>query len=446
VDLDSVVIDAYLRDNQEFAKVAMGRFRPETLTAFGQIAWQTIQEYEKQHRRLPPRELITDETGFVFTQMEGEPIPTDVILEKLQKRHRFSILRDGLKEASLLLSRGEMDKAEAQALGIARELDIDSQTMVRYAELPQAVDQARILYENTKNGITGVPFPWPAMTAMTFGLWPGTLTFFVARPGTGKTWVAVLVCWSAWAQYNKKVLIVSPEMGLGELGERIVARHGQHSYKNLVSGRIGKFAEPRLYSTYEKLKEGKNFYIIDDEDHLTSDYIDDAVHRLKPDLVAIDSVYMLRVEQKRLSRGAGSRGDRFERMASTAAWMRSGARRTGVPWLGIHQLSRAGDIANNKKIMRQLKRGKFAGQLQNAVAYADELLWHCHNLFALVQDEDMKVDKKMLIVPLKVRRQANFTLVAIRWCMEKMEFEELGNRVIEKDDELAEPEIGDIIL
>jgi hypothetical protein len=428
VDLDSVVIDAYLRDNQEFAKVAMGRFRPETLTAFGQIAWQTIQEYEKQHRRLPPRELITDETGFVFTQMEGEPIPTDVILEKLQKRHRFSILRDGLKEASLLLSRGEMDKAEAQALGIARELDIDSQTMVRYAELPQAVDQARILYENTKNGITGVPFPWPAMTAMTFGLWP------------------VLVCWSAWAQYNKKVLIVSPEMGLGELGERIVARHGQHSYKNLVSGRIGKFAEPRLYSTYEKLKEGKNFYIIDDEDHLTSDYIDDAVHRLKPDLVAIDSVYMLRVEQKRLSRGAGSRGDRFERMASTAAWMRSGARRTGVPWLGIHQLSRAGDIANNKKIMRQLKRGKFAGQLQNAVAYADELLWHCHNLFALVQDEDMKVDKKMLIVPLKVRRQANFTLVAIRWCMEKMEFEELGNRVIEKDDELAEPEIGDIIL
>lgn len=446
MDLDSVLLEAYLRDSQEFQVATMGRFRPETLTTFGRLAWEQIREYEKQYQRLPPKDLVTEETGFVFKPVDGEPVPVSVVLEKLQKRFRYSILRDGLKEASLALSRGELDKAESQALGIAHELGLDSQSVVRYAQLSDAAREAQVIYENTKNGVMGVPFPWASMTAMTFGLWPGTLTFFVARPGTGKTWVAVLVAWNAWATYGKRVLVVSPEMGLGELGERVVATHGKHSYKNIVAGSLGKFAEPRLYETYDKLKVADGFYIIDDEDRLTSEYIDDVVHHLKPDLVVLDSVYMLRVEQSRLSRGAGSRGDRFERMASTAAWMRSSARRTNTPWVGIHQLSRAGDVASNKKIMRQLKRGKFAGQLQNSIAYADELLWHCHNVFALVQDEDMKIDKKMLLVPLKVRRQANITLVAIRWCMEKMDFEELGNKVIENDGELAEPEIGDIIL
>jgi len=54
------------------------------------------------------------------------------------------------------------------------------------------------MYQKVASGHRGIPLPWPTIDAMTSGLWLGTVTMFVARPGVGKTFVAIIAARHAW--------------------------------------------------------------------------------------------------------------------------------------------------------------------------------------------------------------------------------------------------------
>ncbi len=41
-------------------------------------------------------------------------------------------------------------------------------------------------YKKIKDGFSGIPLPWESLNNMTMGMWAGTVTMFVARPGVGK--------------------------------------------------------------------------------------------------------------------------------------------------------------------------------------------------------------------------------------------------------------------
>jgi replicative DNA helicase len=286
-------------------------------------------------------------------------------------------------------------------------------------------------YERTERGEIGIPFPWPTMTAMTMGLWPGTLTFFVARPGVGKTWTAVIMALFAWAA-GKKVLIVSPELNRVELGERFVAKYGAYSYSDMVTAKLGLMGKAALKRTVDELvQKGDNLFILDDEEHIGPESIEQAIETVEPDIILIDSLYMLRVEQGKIKgKGPGSKNSaasRSDRIVETVDWARGLSRRVQRPIVGISQLSR--DAKMKKEAADSLKRGKGTGGLEDAVALSDALFQDAHNLFALFQDRDMRLDKQLVYVPLKVRRQAMISHVCVRWDMEKMDFSEIGSFV-----------------
>lgn len=248
------------------------------------------------------------------------------------------------------------------------------------------------------------------------------------------TWTMVLVCWHAAFEQKLKVLLVSPEMNRVEMGERFVVKHGGFNYGDVVSATMGMYAEPQFIKTCEEIEhspEASNLFILDDEDKLEPAFIEEAIEASDADLVAIDSAYMLKVAQGGIKKGPGSRGDRQERMVSTVDWMRSTSRRTQKPLCAISQLSRQGEVKKSAK--ETMKRGHGTGGLENALAFSDTLFQDCHNLFAMYQDDDMKLDKQMLYVPLKARRQALWSAVVTRWDMDEMNFEEIGTSVITDD-------------
>lgn len=244
------------------------------------------------------------------------------------------------------------------------------------------------------------------------------------------SWTAVIIAWHAWMQ-GYKILIVSPEMSRVELGERVVARHGRLAYGDLVGATLGMFEEQRLYETFSDLKTSEkvdNFRIIDDEDRLEPGFIEDAIEDYKPDVVLVDSVYMMRVQEGRVKSGAGSKGDRMERMVSTVSWLRRTAKRTQIPVVGVSQLAREGGKIK-KKTKEKVKRGESTGGLESTLAMTDTILWDVHNLFALYQDDDMKLHNQMMYVPLKVRRRAKIAGVVTSWDMTTMTFHEIGTKV-----------------
>ncbi len=269
------------------------------------------------------------------------------------------------------------------------------------------------------------------MTGMTLGLWPGTLTFFVARPGVGKTWTAVLVALHAWS-VGLKVLIVSPELGRVELGERLVAKYGLFAYGDMITARLGSMNENILRDKVKELEEkGKNLWVLDDEDHLTPEAIEQAIETVEPDIILVDSIYMMKVAKgqvKGKGPGAGSsKGGRYDRILETVDWLRTSARRYQRPVVGISQLSR--DAKTKKSAADQIKKGHGTGGLEDAIAMTDTLFMDAHNLFALYQDKDLRLDKQLIYVPLKVRRQANVSHVVINWDMTTMNFDEIGTYV-----------------
>ena len=248
------------------------------------------------------------------------------------------------------------------------------------------------------------------------------------------TWTAVIMAEHIW-KIGMKVLIVSPELGRIELGERLVSKYGQFAYKDIVSATLGDMAEKALEKSVKELSEGlgERLFILDDEDKLGPDYIDQAIEACQPDIVLIDSLYMLKVEEGKI-KGAGSpKGDRMDRVVQTINWMRGVSRRKrswspmGLPVVGIHQLSREGKPKS--EAVSALKAGRGTGGLEDAVALSDALFWNAHNLFAMFQDEYMRQDKQLMYVPLKGRRQAKMSSLVIRWDMDTMDFQELGTKV-----------------
>jgi replicative DNA helicase len=294
------------------------------------------------------------------------------------------------------------------------------------------VPEVRELYERTKRGEIGVPFPWATMTAVTMGMWPKTLTGFVARPGVGKTFTLINIADFAYFEHGKRVLIVSPEMTRVELAERQVALRGRFNYGDLVAATLGTFAEPKLYEAIEGLTEtAQGYYILDDEERLGASYIEEAVDAVKPDLLGIDSLYMLRVAEGKVKGGPGSKGGRYDRILDTVDWMRSFNRRANIPFVAISQLARAAKVKKGAK--QSLKKGHGTGGMEDALAMSDTLFWDFHNLFGMYQDEDMRQDKQMLYVPLKARRQAKINSIVTRWDLDEMNFEEIGTQVEQRE-------------
>lgn len=405
------------------------------------LAWEFIHDYQSKHGGVPAASILFEQTGAIIKPpTEGdEEVAVSFVVDLLFERAEYKALTYGLGKSSEALEQGDQVESVSEVLRLADHLRKAKAEGLQIHSLGEVAPDVLAMYERVKAGETGVPFPWQIMTEMTLGMWPGTLTFFVARPGVGKTWTAVIIAEHVAFEANRKVLIVSPELGRVELAERFVAKHGSFAYKDMVSATLGDMAEKQLRKVVAELHAaGTNVFILDNEERLEPGYIEAAIEAIEPDLLEIDSIYMLRVAEGKIKKGPGSQGDRRERIVDTVNWMRTMSRRSwtfapeGLAVMGISQLSRTGKVS--AEASKTLKAGRGTGGLEDAVAISDELFWASHNLFAMYQDEYMRQDKQLLYVPLKARRQAKMCSLVVKWDLDEMDFSEIGTRVIEQDD------------
>lgn len=266
-------------------------------------------------------------------------------------------------------------------------------------------------YEKVANGATGIEFPWPSLTNTTMGMWPGTITFFIARPGTGKTQIATLCGAHAWRASGsvpggRRVLIISPEMSKDEIAERFFVGEAKVSYPNVVKGMLSSFEYPKFKGAVDALRNESGIWIMDSEDGLSPQNIDSKIKLLKPHLVAVDAVYELPFK-----------GDDMEKVAAALTWMRSSSKRHNYACVAFSQF--------NRKQEEIVKKG--GGSRLGVIAMSDKIGWVAHSVFALEQDKDMKLDRRLKIVPLKLRRGQHLgDGIEIRWDFNAMDFSEIA--------------------
>jgi len=442
VDLDSAALWLSTRSPEALRKAKDFSLREELFRGAGKVAWRFIHTYIDEHGEMPPPSIITENSGQSIAETE-DGVTLTYVLDKMHERAEFLALKYGLGKSLEYLEQGDQSEAVEEVHKLDGHLRDTSMKKVRIHTLAEVMPEVREMYERTKRGDTGIKFPWPTMTSITMGMWPKTLTFFVARPGVGKTFTLINIGDYAHFIEGKSVLIVSPEMSRVELGERHVAIRGKYSYGDIVGATLGNMVEPKFFDTIKTIQADEGYWILDDEERLEPSYIEEAIDATNPDLILVDSVYMLRVAEGKVKGGAGSRGTRADRILSTVDWLRSLCRKTDKPFAAVSQLSREGTV--KKGAATTIKKGLGSGGLENAVAMTDTLFWDAHNLFAMYQDKDMKDDKQMLYVPLKARRQANWSAVVTRWDLQTMNFEEIGTKVEAEGSKYNDSQYDDVV-
>ena len=119
----------------------------------------------------------------------------------------------------------------------------------------QVSDQLRYLAAHNNN--QGGDFPMTGFTkldAMLHGLRPGDYVALAARPGVGKTTMAVDIAHHVGCQQHKQVLIASLEMSRPQMADRLLARASGVSHQTIRSGR---FIKPEM----DALEAGARSYV-----------------------------------------------------------------------------------------------------------------------------------------------------------------------------------------
>jgi len=349
---------------------------------------------------------------------------TESIATTVNTEHYANIVRDkaairGVIYAAHRVASGGMSDNGSEFLASEVDKLLTAADAMNRTRMPDSLLDmgARVLsnYELVESGYRGISLPWPSMDAMTAGLWPKTITMFVARPGTGKSFIAVICARHAWLS-GKRVLVVSPEMSKDEIAERFFVIQAGVDYHNVVIGQLPTPMRSKFVKTIEDVKGQEGLYIMDSDDDLTPKNMEAAIRACKPDLVAIDSIYDIKVK-----------GDRKDRVLLALEWIKKSAKTFGFAAVGFAQQNRSAELTEKKG----------GGARLGTIALADEIGQDSHGVFALEQTRDDKADKIMKIKPLKLRRgQFKKPTIRINWDFEVMRFDEIEDEDEEELDEI----------
>ena len=419
MDLEIGLLHAALVDAELFVQLGALHITPRDFdNADLRRAYEFTLKYEGDHQEIPTVDAVND---LCQVDLRDQGVTGSFLLTELMERKAFRKINGTTERAQNALRENRPE----EAFEILRALveDDEGPKVVKPSTVFEHGCEVLDLYEKVKNGFSGIPLPWPTLNMATLGLWPKTSTFFAARPGVGKTWVAMLIARHAWQMpQNERVLLVSPEMSKMEIAERFFTVEANVSGNNVIRGTLSDFEFIRLRDKVDAMKDMDGLYILDSEDDLSPAGLTAAVRHCKPSLVCCDSVYML-----------DFKGDRTERTVRAIDWMRRTSKRYNLATVGFHQLSRAAV---------KTKSSGGVGYEDSAIALTDQLFWDAHAVFIMEQDADMRNDKRLKIHTRKVRRGMwiGDKPVEVYWDFDAMKFDEIDKLKHEFKDEEYRPD------
>ncbi len=289
----------------------------KTATVVHAPHWREIVKEKYFRRKLIETASMTAESAF----SDADDIKN--ILDKVEKAF-FAIAGDNVQDSTYNTS---------QKNGIA------AKTMAILQKMLQNRDE-----------ISGIPSGFPDLDAMTFGFHPGQMIVVAARPGMGKTSIALNFIEAALfdkarEKQNKpsrNILLFSLEMTAEDLVQRLFASRSRIDLKRLQRG-------------YGKREDIEELYKVQGEYESRSLYIDDLggqtimeirakarrLHSRKPlDMMVIDYLQLIN--------GADSRLPREQQIAEASRAIKAMAKEFNIPVIALAQLNRDSDKEDRK--------------------------------------------------------------------------------------------------
>ena len=281
-------------------------------------------------------------------------------------------------------------------------------------------DRKQVYLDRKKNkGMMGIPTGIPHLDYILKGLVDETLTTIIATTGLGKTWLLVLI--SCYAQLNGyKVCFFITEMSTDIMQDRIEAMlfgmmYGDFDYNRFKSGSLSNDLEKSYFEFLEEDLPRLEPMILESVTGVSS--VVSVLEREKPDLVLIDSAYLMEDEQ-------GAKDD-WARITHITRDLKKIAKQWHKPIV----INTQADQNTSKK----------TGPGLGDIKYSQAIGQDSDNVLALFRDEIMINDREMGIRVLK-QREGSLGKVIINWDFSCMNFKSIYSEGAEVEDNSSDTE------
>jgi len=264
-----------------------------------------------------------------------------------------SILRQVIEASQQTINKAfETGDASIVLAGAEKSIFDISQTKNRSSleHIKKGVTEAIDLMEKISidpNANAGVKTGFPTLDKVTNGFKAGELIIIAARPGIGKTTLAVNFAINSALKYGKSVAMFDLEMSSLQVAQRFICATGRVPMDMVKGGTKDNNAWATLFET-KKILENSNIYI-DDTTTITPAEILSKCRRLKAqsglDMVIIDYLQLMKAEK------ASKDGNRQQEVADLTRSIKLAARELGVPILLLSQLNRESEKRADKTPM-----------------------------------------------------------------------------------------------
>ena len=191
------------------------------------------------------------------------------------------------------------------------------------------------------------------------GLAKGYLTLLAARPGMGKTTLAMQIARNS-AVMGNKVLFISLEMMGAELWEKSALGIAETSFRDYSLGEVPAGTKSRIQNVIIPdlmTALGDRLFIYDkDQNSTTTEMIDKMIDEQKPDVVIIDHLAYLADEHE----------NEVERLGMICRRLRSMARNKKIALLLLHHANRSTDDRKNQTKEPRMSDIRGSGKIEQA--------------------------------------------------------------------------------
>ena len=187
---------------------------------------------------------------------------------------------------------------------------------------------------NAKGFVTGLSTGFKKLDKMTTGFHPGELIILAARPGVGKTSMALNMAAHIAKETGQGVAIFSLEMSDAMLTQRLLCADAHIGTKPIIEGTLSQESWYKLQAAADRLQRLKIF--IDDKAGIGSMEIRSKVRSLK----RREDICMVFVDYLQLMRVDGKTENRQQEVARITGDLKALAKEMKLPVMALSQLSR----------------------------------------------------------------------------------------------------------
>ena len=248
----------------------------------------------------------------------------------------------------------------------------------------------------SKGDITGIASGFYELDKITSGFHPHELIIIAARPGMGKTAIALNMVTNIAINSKKTVALFNMEMGAEQLATRMLSSVGQIDGSKLKTGNLEHTDWKRVNEAISRLSN-TNIYI-DDTPGNTVGEIRSKCRKLATSPSGLDIVF---IDYLTLIQGSSKNGaNRQQEVADISRALKTMAMELHVPVIALSQLSRSIEKRDDKKpMLSDLRESGAIEQDADIVAFL-----HC---------SDEEKEKQNSLMEFVIRKHRNGPLADI---------------------------------